>query len=346
MAVVTRAAPTLTRWTVPGRRSCAASTSNTRSVPETGSRLDPAEAARPAAADRWTWLILACYASLPRRTSPRPAAWQRPAAAHAGSPRVPHIRQTLPLASARTGLRACISHATAGPSPRQGIESNGEASKSECVRRGGNDPRARPPWGMYRARPCRASADARPSGRKPCGARRPDAVRLSPLPWAGRAPPLRRPSAQARPVLRAAIVLPRKDHSQGAPCGRVGDGAPAAPPLTLIFPGKDPGFHRKDGAKRGAGLLARASHYQSLPSTRGGSVVINSKEDYEVLRRRYGYIQSSSRSNEARPKLRSHRDTSKIRGLYVARVSKPSMEICVDRCPGIRLFSKNSRSIE
>ena len=50
---------------MPGRRSCAASISNTRSGSSSRFSAGPGPKLRdPAAADRWTWLILACYAQL------------------------------------------------------------------------------------------------------------------------------------------------------------------------------------------------------------------------------------------------------------------------------------------
>ena len=47
------------------------------------------------------------------------------------------------------------------------------------------------------------------------------------------------------------ILSPHKLTINGAPYGRVFDGAKTAPPLTVIFPGKTIGIYRKDGAERG-----------------------------------------------------------------------------------------------
>jgi hypothetical protein len=48
-------------WTGGGRRSCAASTSNTPSTVQANLGLDPPEDPDLAAADRWTWLIITAH---------------------------------------------------------------------------------------------------------------------------------------------------------------------------------------------------------------------------------------------------------------------------------------------
>ena len=93
----TGAAPA--RWTGCGRRSCAASTSSTPSACSSRSSAGPPRrSATPRAADRWTWLIIACHAQL-RLARPLAAdlrrPWERPApagTAHPG-PRPPRIQE-------------------------------------------------------------------------------------------------------------------------------------------------------------------------------------------------------------------------------------------------------------
>ena len=56
--------PPRPRSTGPGRRTCAASTSNTRSGSSSRPSAGPPRLRDPVAADRWTWLIIAAYTQL------------------------------------------------------------------------------------------------------------------------------------------------------------------------------------------------------------------------------------------------------------------------------------------
>ena len=58
-------------------------------------------------------------------------------------------------------------------------------------------------------------------------------------------------------LLAPGILSPSKDHRQGRARGRVADAMAQAPPLTLIFHGKNSAPIRRTGAKWGILLAAR-----------------------------------------------------------------------------------------
>ena len=102
-------------WTAPGRRSCAALISNTLQVPE-ASLGWTAQAARPAAADRWTWSH-----RLLRPALAGPRTRRRPAATLARSPcppgRPPPGTRSLRAARKRLSARPVRPRSARGPAP-------------------------------------------------------------------------------------------------------------------------------------------------------------------------------------------------------------------------------------
>jgi hypothetical protein len=123
---------------------------------------------------------------------------------------------------------------------------------------------------MFTARSCETWRGYSPApGRRPARDLRAEALRSRtppprrcPAPAGRRYRPQRSLSAATARMDRAVllapgILSPSKDHRQGRARGRVADAMAQAPPLTLIFHGKNSAPIRRTGAKWGILLAAR-----------------------------------------------------------------------------------------